>query len=480
MLTQVLSHDQVQRLHTTALTILESVGVTVPHEEMLRRFADSGARVDFSRHHVNIPSHLVMDLLAGAGKTFTLYGRDISRTAAFGQGCRNYNSSAGQASWVESLGGPRRYATLADVASAARIGDALPWVNVVGAMADPHELPITSRCVEVLATMLKQTVKPLTFWYHDRATARYINEMLIAVRGSEAQASSYPLCYPLLEPISPLRFPLHGIDLLFETARLNLPVPVGPMAQMGLTAPMSLAGTMAQQTAEIIAGICITQLIRPGMPVCFGGICHAFDMGTTQLIFGGPEQTIYGVAMTQMGKFYGLPVYVNSGLTDAKCADAQAGLEAGMTLLASAAAGADIFGHFGIAGVDQGASLEMLVLQHEIMAYVESAMREVELTDEAIGLEVIREGAQGGTFIDHEHTVAHLRRELWFPSLLDRRYYQAWLDDGAPTLADRCRDRVQDILRMHSPEPLLPELEREIDAIVRAAKSDLAETMPYQ
>jgi len=133
--------------------------------------------------------------------------------------------------------------------------------------------------------------------------------------------------YPLLEPVSPLCFPFNGVDLLFETAQLNMPVPIGPMAQMGMSAPATIAGTMAQENAEILAGICITQLIREGTPVCYGGICHAFDMRTTQLIFSGPEQAIFSVAMTQMGKFYGFPVYINVGLTDSKRPDAQAGLE---------------------------------------------------------------------------------------------------------------------------------------------------------
>ncbi len=236
--------------------------------------------------------------------------------------------------------------------------------------------------------------------------------MMIALRGSEARAVEFPVCYPFLEPISPLRFPFHGIDLLFETARLNLPVPIGPMAQMGLSAPATVAGTMAQENAEILAGVCITQLIRPGMPVCYGGICHAFDMRTTQMIFCGPEQAIFGVAMTQMGKHYGLPVYINVGLTDSKRADAQAGLEAGITLAMGAAAGADIFGHMGICGVDQASSLDMLMLQHEVIAYVESMMREIDLSDEALGLDVIDDAGPGGTFIDREHTAEHFRREL--------------------------------------------------------------------
>lgn len=473
MTVQFLTQPQVERLHQASLSILERVGIVVPHEEILNRFAEAGGRVDRAAQRVRIPPELVMRLVGQAGRQFTLYGRDLSWQARFGQGQRNYNSIAGEASWVEEPGGPRRYATLADVATASRCGDALEHINLVGAMADPQELPVAYRCVAILAEMLKHTTKPVTFWFHDRASAQYILEMLVAVRGSEKAAAEFPLCYPFLEPISPLRFPFNGVDLLFETARLNLPVPVGPMAQMGLSAPATVAGTMAQENAEILAGICITQLVQPGLPVCYGGICHAFDMRTTQLIFSGPEQALFGVAMTQMGQYYGLPVYINVGLTDSKRPDAQAGLEAGITLALGAAAGADIFGHMGISGVDQASSLDMLVLQDEVIAYVESVLRECDFSDEALGLEEIAEVGPGGTFIDRLHTARHFRRELWFPRLLDREYYQAWREAGALSTEDRCCQRKEEILRTHVPEPIDPKLERELDRILAAAQRDL-------
>lgn len=473
---QFLIPSQVERLHQASLSILERVGVVVPHEEILNRFAEVGARVEHAAQRVRIPPDLVMRLVGQAGRQFTLYGRDLSRQARFGQGQRNYNSIAGEALWVEEPGGPRRYATLADVATASRCGEALEWINLVGAMADPQELPVAYRCVAILAEMLKHTTKPVMFWFHDRASARYLLEMLVAVRGSERAAAEFPLCTPFLEPISPLRFPFNGVDLLFETARLNLPVPVGPMAQMGLSAPATVAGTMAQENAEILAGICITQLVRPGLPVCYGGICHAFDMRTTQLIFAGPEQALFGVGMTQMGRYYGLPVYINVGLTDSKRPDAQAGLEAGITLALGAAAGADIFGHMGISGVDQASSLDMLILQEEVIAYVESLLREPDFSDEALGLEEIAEVGPGGTFIDRVHTARHFRRELWFPRLLDREYYQAWRDAGALSTEDRCRQRKQELLQAPPPEPLPPDLQRELDRIVAAAKRDLADS----
>ena len=474
MKVECLTKDQIRRIHETSLAVLERVGFVLPHDEALGRFADVGADVDRKSQRVRVSPTLVASLLDKAGRQFTIYGRDLSRTAEFGVGKRNYNSIAGEAFWVENLGGERRYASLDDVVTAARFADALDGINIVGAMADPQEIPVEYRCVEVMATVAKNTTKPITFWLHDRASAKYVVDVVVAMRGGVEEATRYPLCYPLLEPISPLRFPFDGVDLLFETARINMPVMIGPMAQTGMSAPATLAGTMVQENAEILAGVCVTQLVRPGMPVCYGGICHAFDMGVAQLIFGGPEQAIFGAAMTQMGKHYGLPVYINVGLTDSKRVDAQAGLETGVTLTLGAAAGADVFGHMGICGMDQGSSLDMLTLQNEVICYVESALREIDFSDDALGLAEIETAGPGGTFIDTGHTAAHFRRELWFPKLLDRQHYQAWLDGGAASTEDRCRERKQDILRTHTPDPVPAELERALDEIVAQAKKDLS------
>jgi len=473
MLSQVLNEKQIGRIHDATISILERVGVVVPHEDMLNRLEEAGAKVERNEGRVRIPEKLVMNSIESAGKQFAIYGRDMSLKASFGTGERNYNTIAGEASWVDEIGGPRRFATMADVVSASRLTDALEHINIVGSMSDPHEIPAASRCVHVVAEQIRNTTKPITFWYHDRASAKYINEILIALRGDEKRAEQFPLCYPFLEPISPLRFPRDGIDLLYETARLNLPVPIGPMAQMGISAPSTVAGTMAQENAEILAGVVITQLVRPGMGVCFGGICHAFDMATTQMIFCGPEQVLFGVGMTQMGKHYGLPVYINVGLTDSKRPDAQAGLEAGVTLAFGAAAGADIFGHMGICGVDQASSLDMLILQNEIIGYVESMMRSIDFSDDAFGVDVIEEVGPGGTFINHMHTAEHFRKELWFPKLLDRDYYQAWLDDGAKSMEERCRQRKEEILKTHEVEPVSPELNKALKEICKAADREL-------
>jgi trimethylamine--corrinoid protein Co-methyltransferase len=192
------------------------------------------------------------------------------------------------------------------------------------------------------------------------------------------------------------------------------------------------------------------------------------------MIFGGPEQALMAIAMTQIGNHYDLPVYINVGLTDSKVPDAQAGIEAGITLTLGALAGADIFGHLGISGVDQAASTVMLMMQHEIVSYIERLMRGFEVTDETLGLDVVRDVGHDGNFLGEMHTLRHFREELWFPKLLDRAFWSNWIEEGATKMHERCIAAKDALLRSHQPTPLDTATARELDRIVDTARRDLA------
>jgi trimethylamine--corrinoid protein Co-methyltransferase len=469
----LLSKNEITLIHEKSLEILEKVGTIIPHPKLLQLFKDHGANVDHKKQLVRIPSELIMELLSYTGKEFTLYGRDFSKTAVFGKGKRNYNTSGGQALWIENEGKARRYATLEDVITATRFADNLDQITIPGAMADPHEIPVEVRCINIAYEMIKNTLKPITFWFYDRASTKYLMDLIITLRGDEKSAIKYPICYPLFEPVSPLTFPFNGIDLLFETSKLNTPVQIGPMAQMGITAPATIAGTLAQENAEILAGICIVQLIKKGTPVCYGGICHAFEMRSMQIIFGGPEQIIFSLAMSEVGKHYGLPVYINAGLTDSKIPDAQAGLECGATLAFGIASGADIFGHMGISGADQAASLDMLILQSEIISYLERLQDPIKFENSDFAVDIIEKVGPKGSFISNRHTLQHFKRDLWFPTLLDRNNFENWKNKGGYSIRKYIKKRKEQLLSKIVPPPITPDLTQDLETVLNTAKKQL-------
>jgi trimethylamine--corrinoid protein Co-methyltransferase len=180
------------------------------------------------------------------------------------------------------------------------------------------------------------------------------------------------------------------------------------------------------------------------------------------------------VAMVQMGRFYGFPIYINVGLTDAKTLDAQAGAEKGATMLLGALAGADMFGHAGICGTDHAGSLEWLAADHEAMGYVKRVARGFAVTPATLATDVINSVGPAGSFLAEEHTVRHFREEFWLPGAAwTRQTWDAWAKEGHRTMGERLRDEVTRALAEHAPEPIDEHLVLEIDRIVDAARRQL-------
>jgi trimethylamine--corrinoid protein Co-methyltransferase len=474
----VLSPDDLESIHQVSLAVLHDVGVQVPHPEVLRALAEAGAKVDLAQEVTRIPEDLVAWALERAGKRYILYGRDRTKRARFGYNDFILASSAGQYAWIDDDGGPRRDPTSEDLKKGILVSDALEHIDIVGAMAMPLDVPVPVRDVYMAAQLVKGTTKPKHLWVANGTTLRYILEIYEMVAGGKDEHRRYPMLTGFIEPISPLRFPRTGLEILLGCAQEGLPLCFGPMAQSAATAPATLAGTLVVENVEILAGIVMAQVLGSGCPVCYGGIPHIMDMRTIMISFGSPEQALMAVAMTQVAKYYGLPVYINVGIGDSKRVDAQSGLERGMTLLMGALAGADTFGHMGISGADQGASLEQLIVDNEMAAYVKRILRGFVVSEETLALEVIKRIGIGGSFLADEHTIAHFRQELWFPEGFDRRGWDTWWAEGAKSMVDWARERKEQILANHRPEPLDLHLAREIDRLIAVATKELLEGQP--
>jgi trimethylamine--corrinoid protein Co-methyltransferase len=229
-----------------------------------------------------------------------------------------------------------------------------------------------------------------------------------------------------------------------------------------------------QENAETLAALVITQVLRPGTPVMYGGIPHIMDPRTALISFGSPEQSLMGVAMAQVGKSYGLPVYINTGLGDSKNCDVQAGLDRGMNFLMGMLAGGDLLGHMGIAGADQGASLVQLVVDNEMVSFGRRVARGIRVAPDTLATDVIEGVGWGGNYLAHEHTVANFRKEFWLPNAMwDRDSWDNWQRAGATSMADRARERLEEILSAPEPEPIDDAMAREIDGVVAAAEREL-------
>ena len=471
---QILSQQEIGAIKDTSLAILRDTGVMIHHERMLRMLAGAGAKVNVEHKIAYLSEELVVESIALAAKKYVLYGRDRRRTARFGSGDVVLMSSPGQYAWIDLQTGHRRAATIEDARDAIRLGDALDNITIVGSMAQPASVSERYRDVVLTGELVKGTGKPTRCWVRSGATARYILEIYRAIAGGAAALRERPMVEAFLEPISPLQLPKDGLDIVREFVQAGQPVSIGPMAMTTGTAPGTLAGTLAQENAEILAGIVLTQVLMPGTPITYGGIPHIMDPRTGTCSFGSPEQTLMAVAMVQIAHSYGFPAYVNVGLTDAKLPDAQAGIEKAATLLPAVLAGADTFGHCGICGTDHAGGLIWLALDDELMNYVKRITRGFAVDEDHLATGVIHTVGPAGNFLAEEHTVRHFREELWLPSpAWTRQAYDVWHADGDTSIADRLRRHVEDVLAKHQPEPLSDALTREVDRIVACAQQEL-------
>jgi trimethylamine--corrinoid protein Co-methyltransferase len=469
----ILRQADIDRIHRATVRILSEIGVRVYHNGVLDRLTDAGAEVDKESQLVRIDERLLMESLEKAGKSYILYGRDGSRRARFGYGDVVTISSPGQYSWVDSVRKTRRAPTSDDTHQAIRVGDALEHIDIVGAMTQPVDIPTPIRDIWLTAELVKGTRKPNRCWITNGQTAPYVLEIYKAAAGGERALQERPQIEAFVEPISPLQMPTTGMEILLEFVRMGLPVAYGPMVQAGATGPATLAGTLAQENAETLAGIVITQVLHPGTPVMYGGIPHIMDMRTSLISFASPEQGLMAMAMAQMAQWYGLPAYVNAGLADSNVVDVQAGLEKGMNFLLGSLAGADLVAHMGIAGADQGASLLQLVVDNEMIAFVKRLLRGFQVDDATLAVDIIKEVGHEGQHLAHPHTAAHFRKEMWIPKMWERRSWDTWLADGGKSMADRATERLEEILETHQPEPIDEALAREIDGILESARRNL-------
>ncbi len=446
----LLSQDERKRLHEKSLDLLAHIGVSIPDEEVFSLLGDHGAQPKGER--LLLSPELVEESLEKAGKSFTLYGREGKEGIHFATGNTIFCSSPGQFARFEN--GRRREARSQDFLQAIHVAHHLPHIDLVGGLAMPLDIPPSQREAYMAKELFSRTTKPIFLWFSERRSFQAVFEMSVLLASGEKEAREKPRLFAFLEPISPLRFPKKGLEILKEATSLGLPVMIGPMAQSGMSAPIALAGTLAQENAEILAGIVVTQLLRPGTPICYGGIPHVTDPRTGSISFGSPEQALLGVVMAEMGtSFYGFPSYINVGLTDSLSFDTQNGWEKGITLILGMLAGATTFGHMGIVGCDQGGSLEQLLLDHELISFCKRIVRGINFHLETASETSICEGIAQGTFFGLEETARLFREELWLPQVSFRGPFR----EGNQGIVSQVKEEKECLLSL--PLPLLEEKE---------------------
>jgi trimethylamine--corrinoid protein Co-methyltransferase len=304
-----------------------------------------------------------------------------------------------------------------------------------------------------------------------------MNDLLCAVRGTQSALEEKPLAIFSCCPNSPLKWTHDGCGNLMDCAERGIPVEIVPVPLSGFMAPVTLVGTLIQHTAEVLSGVVLGQLVRPGTPMLFGGCPAIFDLRFESAPMGAVESMMIACGAAEIGRRLGMPTQGYVGLSDAKTLDAQAGFESGIGTTLAALSVFDNVSGPGMLDFINCHSTAKLVVDHEICAMSRRARRGIAPRDDFPSLELFRELIDEGHLLIAEHTMTHLHDEIDFPgAVVDRAGRPRWLEEGGATLDERVASEIDRIVAAHRPARLeaatIGDLEERMLAAARAAGMD--------
>lgn len=300
-----------------------------------------------------------------------------------------------------------------------------------------------------------------------------ILEMASTIAGGDEQLARKPILTLYAETSSPLAFSAVNENIV-EFAKRGVPFVNGATPMCGGSAPITLAGAIVIGNSENLATLTLAQLVRPHSPVIYSGWACVMDPVTSRFAYGAPEFAMGANGLNAaMARYYDLPCYGFGGCTDAKSPDAQAGAEVMMHCVIAGLSGVGLIHDCGYLAGGSVGSMEMAVIDNEVIGYVQRILRGVEVNDETLAVDIIKAVGPQGHFMSQKHTLDNIRKELYIPTLFDRTSEATWMRTGRKEIREAAREKAKKILRDYSPKPLPSDVKQKIGEIVRSAEKDL-------
>jgi len=458
---KILSNKEIYDIHMSTLDVLENVGIRVESEEALKLLDGIGAVVDFRSKKVRIGPDLVKEALRKTPPSFTLHARNPKFNLRI-ESDRVYFLDGGLPTNVMDIEGNRRPATLKDVADFTRLYDYLEYIDLTASGVFPSDIPESVHHVHVYLAKVENTDKAAFYAYYarGRVVAQDLIRMASVTAGDFDELRKNPVIMGWENPISPLSHGQAQTEMVLEFARSGLPIHIGPAIQSGATGPISLAGVLVQQNAEVLSGIVIAQsAAEPGKrpPIVYGAVPALADMRYGTMVYGAAEPALMNVASVQLARYYGLVCRGNGGTSESKIVDAQAGYESAITLLMAALGGANIIMNAAGGALEPGVgamSFEKAVIDNDVAGMVSRILEGITVSDETLAVDVISRVGPGGHYLSEKHTLELFKREHFVPKISDRKDLASWAKAGAKDIREAARERAKQILKEHRPEPL--------------------------
>lgn len=476
---KVVSDDQVEALHEASLRILEELGIELMSDTARKLFEDAGADVDHTTGLVKVDRALVMETIKTAPSVFTLTPRNPENRMTFGDNHVNFTLVAGPPNVHDCING-RRSGNYEDFVQFAKLAQHFNAIHMIGnQVCAPVEMPANNRHLDTYNANLSYTDKSFHCTAIGRGRALDGIRMMAISRGMTVeQMADDPGLTTIISVNSPRRFDGEMADGLMTMAEHGQAVAVTPFTLMGAMTPVTLAAALAQQNAEALFGIMLTQLTKPGAPVLYGSYTSNVDMRSGAPAFGTPENAKANIISGQLARRYNLPYRV-SPTNASNAPDAQAVYETEMALWGTILGGGHLIYH--AAGWLEGgltASYEKLILDVEMIQHMMEFLRPVEINDAELAFEAMRDVPTGGHFFGHAHTMERYETAFYQPLVSDWQNYENWELAGAKDATARATDVWQRALKEYE-EPLMdPAVREELDAYMAKRKEQIGTGEP--
>jgi trimethylamine--corrinoid protein Co-methyltransferase len=468
---RVLSDCQIERVYQATLECLSRTGVHVLNAEARTLLAGAGAWVDGVR--VRIPPHIIQDAIAANPRTFTIWGRDGKQQMQMVPDRIYFGPGPTCTYFMDPATSERRKTRRGDPGLTALVCDALENIDYVMSLGLIDDVPSHLAPVYEFAEMVANTGKPVLPWAYSVENVSDIYQIALAVAGSEEALRRRPFLALFATFQSPLVQTHEDVANVFWAVEHGLPVIILGGGTAGTTSPVTGAGTLVIGLAGALSALAITHLKKRGAAVCLGIVPEAMDLRTSRPSYGSPEMSLYSAALADITHYLGLPFMGTAGASEAKVLDLQAAIESTVQVVLSGLSGATLVHDVGFLDCADIGSLEMLVMNDEIIAMVRRIMRGIEVSDDTLMLDLIDRVGPGGEFVSAKETARRCRTEIWQPRLMDRQPWVNWESVGSLTMHDRIKARLRQILDTHRPPALPAGAQGKIGRILLAAQDRL-------
>jgi trimethylamine--corrinoid protein Co-methyltransferase len=459
-------------IHEQSIKILEEIGVKIHSRSVLELLEEKGAAVDHDKMIAKLPEELVKDALEMAPKEFTLCARNPEHDLPLPSHPYPYATTSGLAVNVtDHRTGVYRPSTREDAGEFAKLGDALDQVDFLWTSLTANDVPALAHGPhEIWATMQNTSKHVQGVTVQSAEDARVQIELAALVAGGSDALKERPLMSVISCPIAPLAFERGAIEAQVEFARAGIPICSMSMSMGGITSPITVAGTITNANTENLASIVITQAASPGAPHIYTSESAPMDMQTGAINYSAPDKTLISIGLGQMAKRYRLPSLVSDiGFGDDIHANVGPFSDLAIQIMGTPS-GSDILTGMGCVESAKGCSFGQLVVDAYIWECIREFMKEVQITEERIGFDAIKEVGQGHHFLKSKHTVRYMREEI---TQWDADKLEMLSGDPAALIAES-KSVVDQLLKDHQVLPIDEILIRKGDEIIRAYEGRLA------